>query len=169
MLSPTNSIIVLCLQALQGTKLNSKPLKIVIHEALSKERRAELAAANSAKSRQQQPRQTADGETAAAGGDGSADSSSSGSRKAGRKQQQKPRLTYSLKVTNMSWSTDAEGLSKHFADCPVSCRLAQVSVGVLAWVRSTQRLRQQSTCVLHWLCRVCCSLGSQHGRPSITA
>jgi RNA recognition motif-containing protein len=127
---------VICLQALQGSKLNNKPVKIYIHDPLSKERQAELAAANSTKAqKKKQPAaaQVADGSTPAAGGDGSADSSSS---KAGRKQrqQQRSRMTYSVKVSNMSWSTTAEGLSQHFADCPVSCRLDQVSRVVLAWV-----------------------------------
>lgn len=110
-----------CLQALQGSVLNDKPLKIHIHELLSKERSAELAAANAAKS-QKTPQKQTQQQQEQQQAEGSAGEEKPTSQTATRRQQGS-RQTFSVKVINLAWSTTAEGLRQHFADCPVSCLL----------------------------------------------
>jgi hypothetical protein len=94
--------------------LNDKPLKIYIHEAFSKERSAEMAAANAAKSQVKPQEQQGQAQQQQEG-------SGEKPKQRAAHSQQASRQTYSVKVINLAWSTTAEGLAQHFADCPVSC------------------------------------------------
>jgi hypothetical protein len=73
-----------------------------------------MAAANAAKSQKEPKKQQAQAQQQQEG-------SEEKPKQQATRRQQASRQTYSVKVINLAWSTTAEGLTQHFADCPVSC------------------------------------------------
>jgi hypothetical protein len=117
------------LQAVNGTSLNDKLLKVFVHTGYNKDAAAAMSAANAAKAKekQQQAKQervsnkkaTA---TSTAGPDSAGDSNESstkGDEIKPKRQQQRRAVTYDLKVQGLAWATTAEGLAQHFSDCKV--------------------------------------------------